>query len=161
MKPSFGFIFTMSFVMSLVMGAVMSTAMMLHNGQPLEAVPLLISTGVATVIGVVVMLVIPAVRMGEKLAEFYGASRNGLLYGILQALVINTIMTFCVSFGMTAFATGFATFPDGTTFVVRWLDPIVSIWGTAYLATVLAMPVATAIARKVGKAPVSVETPQP
>lgn len=153
MKPSFGFVFTLSLIMSFVVGVVMSIAMMIYNGQPLDAAPLLINIGLATAIGLVVMFVMPVARGGEKFAEFYGAQRGGLIWGLLQSVVIATVMTFCVSFGMTAFGTGFATFPDGTTFVVRWLTPIAAVWGIAYVATILALPVATAIAGKVGKTP--------
>lgn len=150
MKPSFGFVFTLSLLMSFAVGTVMTFAMALHNGQPLEPAPILVQMLIATIIGLVVMLVLPIARLGEKFAEFFGAERAGLAWGLLQSVVIATVMTFCVSFGMTAFATGFATFPDGTTFLVRWLAPIASIWGIAYVATILALPLATTIAQKVG-----------
>ena len=153
MKPSFGFIFVLSLAMSFVVGAVMSVSMMLYNGQPLDIVPLLLNILVATVIGLVVMLVIPVARGGEAFARFYGSQNpTSLGFGLLQSLVIATVMTFCVSFGMTAFGTGFATFPDGTTFIVRWLSPIADIWGIAYVATILGLPVCTALAKKAGKA---------
>jgi hypothetical protein len=150
MKPSFAFKFVLSITMSFVIGFVMCIAMTLHNHLPFEPVALGLQLAVATVIGSVVMLTLPVAPLAEKFALFYGAERDGLFFGIFQALVINTVMTFCVSFGMTAFATGFATFPDGTTFLVRWLSPIVAIWGTAYLTTLLTLPIATAVAKKVG-----------
>lgn len=150
MKPSFGFIFTLSLFMSFVVGLVMTVAMSLYNGAQLTLAPVAIQAGLATVIGLVVMLVLPVAKLGEKLAAFYGAERNGLLWGVLQSVVINTFMTFFVSFGMTAFATGFGATPDGTAFIARWLSPIPEVWGIAYVATVLALPVATAIAKKVG-----------
>lgn len=120
MKPSFGFIFTIDLSMSFVVGAVMSVAMMIYNGQPLEPVPLLVNVVLATVIGLVVLLIIPVIRGGEKFAQFYGSeNQRSLAFGLLQSIVIATVMTFCVSFGMTAFGTGFETFPDGTSFIVR------------------------------------------
>jgi hypothetical protein len=149
MKPTFAFRFVLSLIMSFVVGLTMSVAMTLHNGQPLMAEMIAIQTAIATAIGLIVMLVLPIAQLGDKLAAFYGAERTGLAWGLLQSVVIATAMTFCVSFGMTAFATGFATFPDGTTFIVRWLSPIVSVWGTSYLATILALPLATAIAPQV------------
>ena len=152
MKPSFGFVFTLSLLMSFIVGVVMSVAMTLYNGQPFEAMPLLMNIGLATLIGLVVMLVIPVARGGEKFAAFYGADRTGLAWGLLQSVVIATVMTFCVSFGMTAAGTGFATFPDGTSFLMRWLGPIGAMWGVAYVATILGLPLATAVAGKVGKA---------
>lgn len=153
MKPTFRFIFTLSLLMSFALGVVMSVAVTLYNKQPLDLVPLLVNIGLATAIGLIVMLVIPVARSGEKFAEFYGAQRDGLIWGLLQSVVIVTVMTFFVSFGMTAFNTGFMTFPDGTTFVVRWLAPIASIWSIAYIATILVLPVATFIANKVGGIP--------
>lgn len=158
MKPSFGFIFTIDLSMSFVVGAVMSVAMMIYNGQPLEPVPLLVNVVLATVIGLVVLLIIPVIRGGEKFAQFYGSdNQRSLAFGLLQSIVIATVMTFCVSFGMTAFGTSFETFPDGTSFIVRWLAPIASIWGIAYVATILGLPVCTALARKVSRGP----APQP
>ena len=67
MKPSFGFIFTIDLSMSFVVGAVMSFAMMIYNGQPLEPMPLLVNVVLATVIGLVVLLIIPVIRGGENL----------------------------------------------------------------------------------------------
>jgi len=147
MKPSFISQLITSSIVSLVVGFTMTIAVMLHNAQPLELIPTLIQGAIATVIGIVVML-FPVVRLGDTFAGFYGADPHGLLGGILQSVVTTTVMTFCISFGMTAFATGFETFPDGTSFLMRWLSPIVSIWGTAYLATILTLPVAVAIAPK-------------
>ena len=115
-------------------------------------VPVLLNVLVATTIGLVVMLVIPVAQGGSKYAMFYGAAPDTLGFGLLQSLVIATVMTFCVSFGMTAFGTGFAMFPDGTTFFVRWLSPIADIWGIAYIATISGLPVCTAIAKKAGRA---------
>lgn len=151
MKPSFKFVFVLSITMSFVVGAVMSVAMMLYNGQPLEAVPLLVNIALATVIGLVVMLVIPVAKGGEALARFYGSKDpESLGFGLLQSLVIATVMTFCVSFGMTAVGTGFATFPDGTSFFMRWLSPVSDVWGIAYVATILGLPICTTLAKKVG-----------
>jgi hypothetical protein len=150
-KPPFIFSFVVSCIVSVVVGFCMTVAVMLHNRQPLELVPILVQGALATVIGIIVML-LPVPRLGNHFAAFYGADPHGLLGGILQSVVTTTVMTFCISFGMTAFATGFATFPNGTSFVMRWLTPIVSIWGTAYLATILTLPVAVALAPK-GKRP--------
>lgn len=149
MKPSFRFIFTLSLIMSFVVGLVMTVAMSLYNATPLSPAPVAIQTGVATLVGLVVMLVLPVAQLGEKLAAFYGAQRNGLLWGILQSVVINTFMTFFVSFGMTAYGTGFATTPEGITFIVRWLSPISEVWGIAFVTTILALPVATAAAKSI------------
>jgi hypothetical protein len=129
----------------------MTIAVMLYSGQPLELVPILMQGGLATVIGIIVML-FPVVPLADRFAAFYGADPHGLLGGILSSIVTTTVMTFCISFGMTVFATGFVTFPDGTSFIMRWLTPIVHIWGTAYLATILALPVAVRVAPK-GKRP--------
>ncbi|GAA6490060.1 MULTISPECIES: hypothetical protein [Gordonibacter] len=159
MKPSFGFVFTLSLIMSLVVGVVMTFTMTMFNGQPFMLVPLCLQIAVATVIGLVIMLVLPVAQAGEKFAAFYGAERTGLAWGLLQSLVIATVMTFCVSFGMTAFATGFGDMPDGSTFLMRWLTPITSVWGVSYIATILFLPVATFVARKVGKAPGPVPAP--
>ncbi|MEI3376975.1 MAG: hypothetical protein V8R08_03960 [Coriobacteriales bacterium] len=154
MKPKFSFIITIDISMSLIVGAVMSVAMMLYNGQPLEPVPLLLNIVLATVIGVVVLLIIPVIKGGGAFARFYGSHDEGSLgFGLLQSVVIATVMTFCVSFGMTAVGTGFETFPDGTTFVMRWLIPIASIWGIAYVATILGLPLCMALARKVSGTP--------
>jgi hypothetical protein len=158
MKPPFIFQFTVSCIISIVVGFTMTIAVMLHNGQPLELMPVLIQGGLATIIGIVVML-LPIVRLGDNFASFYGAPPHSLLSGMLQAIVTTTVMTFCISFGMTAFATGFETFPDGTSFLMRWLGPIVSIWGTAYLATILVLPLAVAIAPKGPKPPAGVGRP--
>lgn len=89
MKPSFGFIFTIDLSMSFVVGAVMSVAMMIYNGQPLEPVPLLVNVVLATVIGLVVLLIIPVIRGGEKFAQFYGSeNQRSLAFGLLQSIVI-------------------------------------------------------------------------
>lgn len=159
MKPSIKFMLVMGLIMSFVVGAVMSVYMMLYNGAPLEPMPLLINLALATVIGVVVCVVIPVAPLGSKLAIFYGSKPGDLLHGALQAVVINTIMTFCISFGMTAFATGFATFPDGVNFFMRWLDPIPTVWGIAFMATFLTMPIAMTLARKADgqKAPMAAQ----
>lgn len=148
MKPRFAFVLTLSLLMSFAVGFVMSVTMMLKNGQPLDAMPLLVNVGLATAIGLVVMLVLPVAHAGELLAGFYGSKPSALAFGLLQSVVIATVMTFCVSFGMTAAGTGFGAMPDGTTFIVRWLSPIWDIWGIAYLATILSLPVATWIAKR-------------
>ncbi len=147
-KPSLAFILVLSTVMSVCVGIVMSIYMMLMKGMALEPMPLLINIGIATLIGIVVCSVLPVAPLGSKLAVFYGSKPGDLLHGALQSVVINTIMTFCVSFGMTAFATGFATFPDGTSFFVRWLAPIPSVWGIAFITTFLCLPIAMTLARK-------------
>lgn len=158
MKPSFRFVFVLSLSMSFVVGAAMSVSMMLYTGQPLDAVPLILNILVATIIGVIVMLVIPVACGGEAFARFYGARDSASFgFGLLQSLVTATVMTFCVSFGMVVFGTGFEATPDGTTFVVRWLSPIADMWGKAYIATVLGLPVCTTLARKADEAPVSFE----
>ena len=148
MKPRFTYIFTLSLLMSFLVGVVMSITMMLRNGQPLEPVSLLANIGLATAIGLVVMLIFPVARGGEALALFYGAEPGKLAFGLLQSVVIATAMTFCVSFGMVAVGTGFFELPDGSTFIVRWLEPIWDVWGIAYLATILGLPVATWVANK-------------
>lgn len=147
-KPSFKFMLILGLIMSFVVGSVMSVYMLLYNGAPLEPIPLLINIALATVIGLVVCLVIPIASLGSKLAVFYGSEPGALLHGALQAVVINTIMTFCISFGMTAFATGFATFPDGVNFFMRWLEPIPSVWGIAFITTFLTLPLAMTAAKK-------------
>lgn len=146
MKPSFKFRFLLSLIMSLVVGLVMSLAMMLYNGMPLIPMLLLTWTLLATLVGLVVMLALPVAQLGSKFSEFYGAKQGSLGHGLLQSVIIATVMTLCVSFGMTAYATGFGATPDGTSFIVRWLTPVSAIWGTAYLTTIVVLPVAAAIA---------------
>lgn len=147
-KPSLKFLCIMGFVMSFVLGVVMSVYMTLYHGAPLVPMELVINASLATVVGMVVCIGLPVVPLGAKFAIFYGAKPDSLLHKALQAVVINTVMTFCVSFVMTAYATGFATFPDGTSFIVRWLEPVPAIWGIAFIATLLTLPLAMTLALK-------------
>lgn len=148
MKPPFVFVFVMSLFMSFVMGVVMSIAMTVINGAPFIPAALAVQIVLATVVGLVVMLVLPVAQVGEKFAGLFHAKRGSLPFNMLQAIVINTVMTFCVSFAMTAYATGFADMPGGVTFVMRWLGPIPLVWVIAYIATNLALPVGTMLAVK-------------
>lgn len=137
----------MGFIMSFGVGVVMSIYMMLINGAPLVPIPLLITIGIATLIGTLVCWILPVIPLADKFAAFYGAERGKPAWTLLQSLVLATVLTVFVSFGMTAFSTGFATFPDGgPSFVMRWLDPIPAVWGIAFISTVLLMPIATALA---------------
>lgn len=157
MKPSFKFQIVMNFVMSFLIGIVMTGAMALKTGTPFKPEILLPQIGVATLIGFVVMLVLPIAMLGNKLALGYGAKMGTPAQGLLQGMVIATAMTFLVSFGMTAFATGFGPMPDGTPFIIRWFGPIPSIWGIAYVATIIFMPLGLWLARKADGA----SAPQP
>lgn len=148
----------MGFVMSFAVGAIMSIYMMLMNGAPLIPVPVLITIGLSTLIGCLVCWILPVIPLGDKFAAFYGAERGKPAWTLLQSLVLATVLTLFVSFGMTAYSTGFADMPDGgPSFIMRWLDPIPSVWGIAYISTVLFMPIATALASiglpKPGEAP--------
>lgn len=137
----------MGFVMSFGVGIVMSIYMMLINGAPLIPIPLLITIGVATLIGCLVCWILPVIPMADKFAAFYGAERGKPAWTLLQSLILATVLTLFVSFGMTAFSTGFVTFPDGgPSFIMRWLDPIPTVWGIAFVSTVLLMPIGTALA---------------
>ena len=148
MKPPFVFVFVMSLFMSFVMGVVMSVAMTIINGAPFIVPVLLTQIAIATAVGLVVMLVLPVAQLGEKFAGVFHTKRGSLPFNMLQAVVINTVMTLCVSFAMTAYATGFGDMPGGATFIMRWLGPIPLVWVIAYIATNLALPVGTMLAAK-------------
>lgn len=137
----------MGFVMSFGVGIVMSIYMMLINGAPLVPAPVMITIGIATLIGCLVCWILPVIPLADKLAAFYGAERGKPAWTILQSLVLATVLTLFVSFGMTAYSTGFVTFPDGgPSFVMRWLGPIPAVWGIAFVSTVLLMPIGTTLA---------------
>lgn len=148
MKPPFIFVFVMSLFMSFVMGVVMSIAMTIINGAPFVIPTLLVQIGLATLVGLVVMLVLPVAQLGEKFAGLFHAKRSSLPFNMLQAVIINTVMTFFVSFAMTAYATGFGDMPGGVTFIMRWMGPIPLVWVIAYIATNLALPAGTMLAVK-------------
>ncbi|HZK44015.1 MAG TPA: hypothetical protein VFC73_06965 [Syntrophomonadaceae bacterium] len=151
----------MGLFMSFAVGTVMSIYMTLLNGAPLVPIPLLTMIGVATLIGSLVCWVLPVIPLADKFAAFLGAERGKPAWTVLQSLVLAIVLTIFVSFGMTAYATGFSTFPNGgPSFVMRWLSPIPSIFGIAYISTLLMMPVGTTLA-SIGlkKTPVHSTTP--
>ncbi|BAE86552.1 hypothetical protein [Desulfitobacterium hafniense] len=137
----------MGFFMSFTVGAVMSIYMMLLNGAPLIPIPLLIMIGIATLIGCLVCWILPVIPLADKFAASFGAERGKPAWTVLQSLILATVLTIFVSCGMTAYATGFSTFPNGgPSFVMRWLSPIPSVFGIAYVATLLMMPLGAALA---------------
>lgn len=144
----------MGFLMSVFLAFSMSLFAPIVIGSPVDWTTVLMGTATGTVIGTIVMAVLPVIPLSMKFAVSCGAKEGSLSWFLLKDVLLCTIMLIILSFCLTLIGTGMDEL-----FVNRWLGTAPIMWAICYIIAIQVEPLCIFLTCKITRSELSFGAP--